>query len=159
MKRLLLIVLALLLSSCRFHLRGEQKVPFSEIGIDPSGTPLAKALQRELAFNHVKVVPASGKVYTLHILKNVQDRIILSLDAAGQVREYQLRYRVSFRLVSPTGRIAIPLSELNLSRIMSYDVTEILAKTSEADLLNRNMVDDAANQILRRLGSVHTDEN
>lgn len=156
----LVLILALLLASCGFHLRGEAPMPFGQVAITPEKSGLGLALKRALQTGgRVEVVAAGPRVYRLEILKELIDRVILSLDAAGQVREYQLQYKVAFRLKNPEGDVVIPMSELKLSRIMSYDNTQILAKTSEADLLYRNMRDDAVNQIMRRLSAYHPNEN
>ncbi len=161
MRRLLAIFLLLTLASCGFHLRGEQKLPFESIAISPEESQLALALTRLIREgSEARVAGAPDKVsYRLQILSEVNDRIILSLDATGQVREYQLRYKVAFRLLDPKGEVVIPRSELFLTRLMSYDISEILAKESEASLLYRNMRQDAADQIVRRLAAVRLDEN
>lgn len=149
------------LASCGFHLRGQQKLPFESLVISPEGSALGVVLKREIeAGSEARVVRTPSKSsYRLQILNESNDRIILSLDATGQVREYQLRYRVAFRLVDARGEVVIPRSELFLTRLLSYDISEILAKESEAALLYRNMQIDAANQIIRRLAVVKPDEN
>jgi LPS-assembly lipoprotein len=161
MRKLLPLFLLLTLASCGFHLRGQQKLPFERIAISPADSPLALDLRREITEgNEARVVNAPDKVsYRLQILSEVRDRIILSLDATGQVREYELRYKVVFRLLDPKGEVVIPRSELFLTRLLSYDISEILAKESEASLLYRNMRQDAADQIVRRLVAARIDEN
>ncbi len=161
MRKFLPLFLLLTLVSCGFHLRGQQKLPFESIAISPADSPLAKVLSREIREgNEARVVNAPDKVsYRLQILSEVRDRIILSLDATGQVREYELRYKVAFRLLDPKGEVVIPRSELFLTRLLSYDISEILAKESEASLLYRNMRQDAADQIVRRLVAARIDEN
>lgn len=161
MRKLLPFFLLLTLASCGFHLRGEQKLPFESVTISPQDSPLALDLKREITEgSEARVAGAPDKVsYRLQILGEVSDRVILSLDATGQVREYQLRYKVTFRLLDPKGEVVIPRSQLFLTRLLSYDISEILAKESEASLLYRNMRQDAADQIVRRLVAVRLDEN
>lgn len=161
MRILPILFLTFLLASCGFHLRGQQSLPFESIVISPPGSALADALGQAIeAGSHAHVVNSPAKnSYRLQILDETFDRVILSLDATGQVREYQLRYSVAFRLLDPKGNVLIPRSELSLSRLMSYNISEILAKESEAALLNRNMQSDAVFQIMRRLAAVKPDEN
>ncbi len=161
MRKLVPVFLAFMLASCGFHLRGQEKFPFESIAISPEGSPLAAELKRSIeSGSEARVVDKPTKSsWRLEILSAVNDRIILSLDATGQVREYQLRYKVAFRLLDDKGDVRIPRSELFLTRLLSYDISEILAKESEAVLLNQNMQSDAVDQIIRRLAAVNPDEN
>ena len=65
--------------------------------------------------------------------------------------EYQLRYRVSFRLTDGKNREHIPASELVLKRDYSYSDAQALSKDSEEALLYREMRNDAVQQLVRRL--------
>ncbi len=83
-----------------------------------------------------------------------RDRIILSLSGAGRVREYQLKLTVQYRLVDNKGGVAIPTSEIQLQRILTYDDSQIIAKQLEEAQLFRDMEQDAAGQILRRMTAI-----
>ncbi|MHB1099394.1 MAG: LPS-assembly lipoprotein LptE [Burkholderiales bacterium] len=161
MRKLVLVFLVFMLASCGFHLRGQEKFPFESLAISPAGSPLAVLLKRSIeSGSEARVVNAPTKSsWRLEILSEAGDRIILSLDATGQVREYQLRYKVAFRLLDDKGDVLIPRSELFLTRLLSYNISEILAKESEAVLLNHDMQSDAVDQIIRRLAAVKPDEN
>lgn len=157
--RTLLFISLLFLSSCGFHLRGQENLPFDRLQISPENSSMANALKQAIeAGTGTKVVEA-GAAYRLEILDESRDRVILALDSAGQVREYQLRYRVAYRLLGPGEKAVIPRSVLEMSRIMSYDNTQILAKAGEASLLYGNMQQDAVGQILVRMSAIHPDEN
>jgi LPS-assembly lipoprotein len=80
-------------------------------------------------------------------------KTILSFDTSGQVREFQLRYRLSFRVRDARGRDYLPQSEIRLTRDISYSNTQVLAKESEELLLFRDMQGDMVQQILRRLAA------
>ncbi len=136
-------------------------MPFDTLFISPPDSPLAIVLRKAIEHGskaHVVHAPAKD-AYRLEILDETTDRIILSLDATGQVREYQLQYKVTFRFLDPKGNVLIPRSELFLTRLLSYSISEILAKESEAQLLNKDMMNDAVFQIMRRLAAVKPDEN
>lgn len=161
MRSLVLAFLVLTLSSCGFHLRGQQALPFDSLVISPEGSPLAIALKQAIEVGSTTriVKKPSKSSYHLQILDETRDRIILSLDSTGQVREYELRYRVAFSLRGPGGKVVLARSDLLLTRIMSYSNTEMLAKIGEAELLYQNMQSDAVDQIMRRLSVIHPDEN
>ena len=80
-------------------------------------------------------------------------KTILSFSANGQVAELQLRYRLSFRVRDAKGRDYLPQSEIRLTRDISFNSSQVLAKESEELLLYRDMQSDMVQQILRRLAS------
>jgi LPS-assembly lipoprotein len=50
--------------------------------------------------------------------------------------------------------VAIPTSEIQLQRIMTYDDSQVIAKQQEEALLYKDMEQDAASQILRRMSAI-----
>jgi LPS-assembly lipoprotein len=89
----------------------------------------------------------------LQILSEAQEKQILSLTGGGRVSEYQLRYRVLFRLTDSKNREHIPASEILLRRDYSFSDDQALAKESEEAQLYRDMRSDAVRQLVRRLQS------
>jgi len=87
----------------------------------------------------------------LQIVNEAQEKLILSLSGGGRVSEYQLRYRVSFRLTDSKNREHIPASEILLRREYTYSDSQALASQSEETLLYRDMRNDAVSQLMRRL--------
>jgi LPS-assembly lipoprotein len=88
------------------------------------------------------------------VLSETRDRLVLSTNSAGQVREMQLYLRIRFRLRTPAGKELIPPSEVVQSRDITYNETAALAKESEEQLLYRDMTNDIVQQTLRRLAAV-----
>ena len=67
------------------------------------------------------------------------------------MREFQLRYRVQFRLTDKKNREHIPASEILLKRDYSFNDEQALSKEAEEALLYRDMQNDAVQQLVRRL--------
>jgi len=84
-------------------------------------------------------------------MNELREKQILSITGGGRVSEYQLRYRVFFRLTDAKNREHIPASELILKRDFSYNDEQALSKDSEEALLYRDMRDDAVQQLVRRM--------
>ena len=152
--------LCLLPAACGYQLRGDVVIPFNAIHIDaPAGSPIAADLTRKLQLASTKlaasVAPsANSNDARLVISVDSRDKIILSLSGAGRVREFQLKLRVAFQLIDAKGEVLIPTSEVNLTRIMSFDDAFVLAKQKEEALLYRDMEAEVVQQILRRLSQV-----
>jgi len=149
-------IAAMLLASCGFHLRGEYNVPFASVMVAAPGTSqVADRIKRELTNSPTRLAATAGEAEAqLSVMSERRDRIILSLSGAGRVREYQLKLTVQYRLVDNKGGVAIPTSEIQLQRILTYDDSQIIAKQLEEAQLFRDMEQDAAGQILRRMTAI-----
>jgi LPS-assembly lipoprotein len=95
----------------------------------------------------------AGAQATLSITSEDRSKTILSFDTGGRVREFQLRYRLSFRVHDAKGRDYLPQSEIRLTRDISFNDAQVLAKEQEELLLFRDMQSDMVQQILRRLAA------
>lgn len=78
----------------------------------------------------------------------------MSVSGGGRVREFELLYRVSFRLTDAKGTELIPTNEIVLHRILPYTDAQVVAKEGEEAMLVREMQNDSAAQIVRRLSAV-----
>ena len=145
---------ALLVAACGFQLRGSATLPFSTLYVQAAPTSqFATDLRRAVrsgSGTRIAERPEQAEV-VLHILSELQEKQILSLTGGGRVSEYQLRYRVSFRLTDSKNREHIPTSEIVLRRDYTYNDSQVLATESEEALLYRDMRNDAVQQLVRRL--------
>jgi LPS-assembly lipoprotein len=144
------------LAACGFRPAGSVTVPYATLYVAaPNYSSFGAEVKRfmesggrtRLADN-----PANADA-VLEILSEQQEKVVLSLSSAGRVVEYLLRYRVAFRLLDPTKRVLIPLSEISLQRDLTYDDSATLGKENEEALLYRDMKNDAVQQLLRRLAA------
>jgi LPS-assembly lipoprotein len=154
LKKLLLLVL-MLLAGCGFRLRGTADLPFQTLYIPNAVTGIALDLKRSIqAGTDAKVVEdAKAADAVLAFSHETRQKEILSLNAAGRVREFRLRYRVGFRVHDGKGNDYVPLSSMELTRDVSFNDAEVLAKEAEEQLLFRDMQSDMVQQIMRRLAA------
>ncbi len=147
----------LLLGGCGFALRRAGPLPFRSIALVgfAASSPLRSALERELRAAGVTIddAPARAEV-VLDTLVDQRQRTVEASTAAGQVREVQLRVRLRFRAATPAGRLLLPAADLLLTRDLSYNETDALAKQQEEALLYRAMDEDIVAQVLRRLAAI-----
>lgn len=147
-----------LLAGCGFKLRGQQNFAFSSIAILPnSGGAVVQELRRSFG-GTVQVlgddVPVAQAQVVLKLLGEQREKVVVGVNASGQVREFQLRLRVRFRLDTPKGKELIAENEISQQRDISYNESAALAKETEEAMLYRDMQSDIAQQIQRRLASV-----
>ncbi len=153
-----ILLIAMTLSSCGFQLRGQAAIPYKTMFIETNGYSLfANDLERAIrSGSKTKIVSSRVEAdAVLKVLNEVQEKQILALSSAGKVLEFELRYRVSFRLTDRAGKDLTAPGEIYLRRYMTYEDTEVLAKESEEALLYRDMKADAVQQMLRRLSVAH----
>ena len=145
----------MLLGGCGFRLRGTAEVPFETVYVPGATGGIALDLKRNIETGtRARVVddPKSAQAL-LQFTEESRSKEILSLTAAGRVREFQLRYRVGFRVVDGKGGEFVPTSVIQLTRDVTFNDAEILAKEQEEQLLFRDMQSDMVQQILRRLAA------
>jgi LPS-assembly lipoprotein len=152
----LAVILALCVaaSGCGFKLRGQQTFAFDAINV-PLNTPLGFELKRNIAAanEQIKLVDSAADAdAVLSILSEAQEKVILSLNTQGRVREYQLRYRVVYRVSTPKGIDFIAPTAVLLTRDITFN-DQVLAKETEEAQLYREMRSDLVQQIVRRLGA------
>jgi LPS-assembly lipoprotein len=156
MRLALALAASLLIAGCGFQLRGTADLPFETIYLPPAGGPgIALDLRRNVqAGTNTKVVTDPKQAQAvLEFSQEIRDRLILSLAATGRVREYQLRYRVSFRVHDGKGGEFLPTSSVLLTRDITFNDSDVLSKESEEQLLYRDMQTDMVQLIMRRLAA------
>ena len=148
------------LNGCGFALRKAPDFAFSTLysGLSES-SPLGVELKRSLqSTRKVKVISDARLIneaqVVLDVLLDQREKVVLSLNASGQVREFQLRLRFGFRLRTLAGKELIPATEIALQRDISFNESAVLAKEAEEALLYRDMQSDVVQQIMRRLAAV-----
>jgi len=158
--RLLLAVLfAALVAGCGFHLRGtlSGNLPYKTMYIAlPETADVRIWLERYINAAGSTEIVEDGKLAeaTFQQLTDSRQKTILSVNAQGRVREYRLQLTYRFQVVNTKGQVLIPPNEVNLSRDITFDDSNILAKDLEEGLLWRDMNNDLVNQIMRRLSIV-----
>jgi len=148
-------VLLLALAACGFKLRGTADVPFETIYLPGATGGIALDLKRNIQIGtNAKVVDDAAKAEAvLQFTEETKQKEVLSLTGTGKVREFQLRYRVGFRVHDNKGGEYVPQSSIQLTRDVTFNDTEILAKEQEEQILFRDMQTDMVQQILRRLAA------
>ncbi|HTP96164.1 MAG TPA: LPS assembly lipoprotein LptE [Burkholderiales bacterium] len=144
-----------MLAACGFQLRGQAKLPFQTLYVQVNeASQFGNELKRAIRGGSQATLtdkPDDAEAL-LAILSEAREKQILSLGAGGRVREFQLRYRVTYRVTDPKGtKVFTGPSEILLKRDFSFNDSEVLSKESEEALLYRDMQSDAVRQLMRRL--------
>jgi len=146
-----------LLAGCGFQLRGAYALPYDSLYLSmPEYSDLGAGLKRAIrASGSTRLTEtAEGAQARFIPAIDAREKVILSLSGTGRVRELRLRWRYSYRIVDDKGRDLVPAGEIELSRDMTYDDSNVLSKEQEEVLLWRDMQGDMVQQLMRRLAAV-----
>ena len=148
-----------LLTACGFQLRQAPSFAFGSIFVNgPVNSSLANELRRNIAASEQVQVVDTARAPTaqvvLDLVSEQREKVVVGLNATGQVREFQLRTRVRFKLRNQQGKELVPETELLQQRDISFSESAALAKEAEENLLYRDMQSDLVQQLMRRLAAV-----
>jgi LPS-assembly lipoprotein len=156
-QQIFILVVLLLLTACGFKLRGQiSALPFKSMYVNaPDGHTIGLEMERMIKTSSTTKLAASPAEAdaTLDIISAVNDRAILSLSGGGRVRDFNLVYRVVYRVLDHRGVEIVPNTEITLTRILPFLDAQIVAKEAEERLLVKDMQTDALQQIVWRLST------
>jgi LPS-assembly lipoprotein len=164
MQRRFLLSLAAIapLAGCGFKLRQAPDFVFNSVAVTSQpNSPVALELRRTLAAdNRLRVLPADADPKQAQVIVNVplelRQKVVVGLNALGQVREFQLRSIIHFSVGTPQGKELVPETEMQQQRDISFNEAAVLAKEAEETLLYRDMQTDLVQQLMRRLAALKT---
>jgi LPS-assembly lipoprotein len=146
------------LSACGFKLRSAPNFAFQTIAVTPeTGGAVATDVIRYFGDAIRPLAPAAGALppdVILDIQQELREKSVVGVNATGQVREFQVRIRLRFRVRTPRGVELIAPTEIVQQRDISFNESAALAKEVEEGLLYRDMQNDIVQQLLRRLAAI-----
>lgn len=157
----LALLACLLLPACGFHLRdarsGAADLAAESIYVDEDGAAdLAEEVRRSLRIAGVRTAASAQEAqYVVLLSRENFRRDVLSVSPrTGKVEEYQLTLSARLSLREADGNTLLDEDPLSLVRDFTFDQDEVLGKFSEEETLRDELIRDAAEQVLRRVGTV-----
>jgi LPS-assembly lipoprotein len=153
---LALVSVVFLLSACGFHLKGmggsSRPLPFGSVYVEDGSSQLGPILHETLARNEKLVLLTSPKQAeaVVSVLGEHQSKEVSTINSGGKVNEYMLTYDATVRTVLD-GVPMEPDMDIKVRRYMNYSDSDVLGKEQEEALLWRDIRQDAAEQVVRRL--------
>jgi LPS-assembly lipoprotein len=153
-------VAAVAVGGCGFRLRGAQTLPIDALYLAlPVNSPLGAEITRVVrSSTNARVVADRKEAQAIfELLGEAREREVLSVNAQGRAREYQLRLLTTFRVTDPNSLELIAPTTLTARRDIAFNESELLAKESEEALLYRDMQSDLVRQMVARLQGMRFD--
>lgn len=154
-KATLMLVSALALTACGFHLRQSAALPpaMQRVHLTVNGgADLQRDLARALEASGATVEDKPGPgIAELHVPLASFSTETLTVSGYARVTEYAVRYQVQFQLNDGAGQILLPAQNISMSREFSYDATNTVGTTAQVEEIQRSLNDDMVQSILFRL--------
>jgi LPS-assembly lipoprotein len=152
------LVLALALAGCGFHLQGRALLPasfkMSYVDARDRQSDFVQGLRNALLVNGVEITEDTKvATATIHVLDDKHTQRILSVSPDNLPREYELTYTVRFSVTTGDKEL-LASQEVSTSREYSFAVTELLAKENEEAVLQAALAHDLVDVVMRRLSSL-----
>jgi LPS-assembly lipoprotein len=159
---LLLVIGALLVSACGFHLRGSVSaaLPFDTLHIRDRANDgmLTSQLKTALSRSDVSMVDDPDQADVVLTLRQVRsEQRVLTISPSGNVEEYAVYYTVDFTLWDKQEAGPGLVQTIELQRDYTYDEDQVLETGQEKDRLVRAMRTDAVRNLLQRMQAMNRD--
>jgi LPS-assembly lipoprotein len=150
------IAAAVALAGCGFHLRRSAALPApmaQRVYLQfNGGGELPRSLAGALRASKVEVLdePVKG-VPTLSVPVAAFSSRLLTSSGFERVGEYVVGFVVQFQLTDSDGKVLVPMQTINLSHEFAIDQTQFSAISSETEAIERSLVREMTDAVMRRL--------
>jgi LPS-assembly lipoprotein len=153
-----LLVAALTLNACGFHLQGRLPLPpaltTTRVIADDDQTDFVQGLRRALISSGSTLTDFSERATgVVRIHKDEVTQKIISVSVNNIPREYEVTYTVEFSVEGTSGEL-LPSQRVSITRDYSFDETKLLAKENEEAILREGMANDLVGIVMRRLSAI-----
>jgi LPS-assembly lipoprotein len=163
-QRQLLLMLAViftlsLLAGCGYQLRGSASLPpvMSTTyvkGLRPYSALVDDFSQALRTRNATVTTDPEIASATLSITANDTEKLVLSVDTAGNVLEYEIRQTIRFSVVAADQQVLLSEQTVSLSRDFLFTSTDVLAKAREEKLVRRTLQKNIVNLAMLRIAAL-----
>jgi LPS-assembly lipoprotein len=154
----LVLSAALLLAGCGFRLQGTSALPEGldrvHVAVRDELSAFSVELFRGLERAGAQRVASPGEAdAVVRVTVDRTGRRVLSVSARNTPQEFEIFYVVEYS-IDAGGTQVVPPQRLELTRNISFDESQLLAKDREQEILSDAMARDLAGLVLRRLESL-----
>ncbi|MDD2722710.1 MAG: LPS assembly lipoprotein LptE [Methylovulum sp.] len=152
--KIFILVFALLVNACGYHLRGAVDLPegLKKVYLEGASIPLREQFRKVLrtASGELTATPeAAGTI--IKIANENSDQRVLSLSARGRSNELELYYRLQYGLVKSDNTVLMENQPIEIKREYFNDQQDMVAKDNEQQVIRNEMVHQAVRMMLDRI--------
>ena len=142
----------LMITSCGFHLRGMTEISFKTISLEGKELSFTKNLKKTLASNNVTIIlPTENPELRIELLSEESEKRILSLSGQGLVREFEIFYRVRYRIKTIDSETWSQENIVETRRDFTFSDSNLIGKEEEERQLNESMRNEAITNLFNQI--------
>ncbi len=152
------LCLALCLSACGFHLRGQYQLPapLYRLYIQTASPydPFVQALEQVLHKMKV-VVPKTAQEANVVLVVNAMSssQALVSSSTTSQVNTYAITYTLDFSLQDPQGKILLAAQRVSASQSYTISSSQAITGSAQAQQIQSQLYQDVIYQLFNLLSS------
>lgn len=151
-KKFITLLTLLMITSCGFHLRGMTEISFKTVSLEGKELSFTKNLKKTLTSNKVAIVlPTENPELRIELLSEESEKRILSLSGQGLVREFEIFYRVRYRVKTVDSETWSQENILETRRDFTYSDSNLIGKEEEERQLNESMHNEAITNLFNQI--------
>jgi LPS-assembly lipoprotein len=151
-KKLIAILLLIVITSCGFHLRGMTEISYKTISLEGKELSLTKNLKKILNTNKVAIVSSTeNPELRVEFLSEESEKRILSLSGQGLVREFEIFYRVRYRIKASDSEIWSQENIIETRKDFTYSDSNLIGKEEEERQLMEAMRIEAITSLFNQI--------
>ena len=151
-KKLIAILFLLVITSCGFHMRGMTEISFKTISLEGKELSFTKNLKQILNSNKVAIVsPTENPELRIELMSEESEKRILSLSGQGLVREFEIFYRVRYRIKTSDSEIWSQENIIETRKDFTYSDSNLIGKEEEERQLNEAMRNEAITNLFNQI--------
>lgn len=151
-------VFMMVFSSCGYKMAGSGEFSSSlentSVQAAVSSRELVRYIEKHLKSNEINIVGINEASAIINILNEQTDRVVLSLDNDGKVREFELILKVTYDVKRADDTYMLNEQEISLNRDFVFNKTNLLGSDEEQQEVFSEMRNDAAKVIVFRLQKI-----
>jgi len=151
--KLVILIMALLISACGYHLRGALELPqgMKNVYLEGGSAQLREQFQRAMEVSSVQLAssPESAGLI-VKIYEEDSRRRALSLSSGGTANDFELSYRFEYELLDSKNKVLMPRQPIEIKREYYNDQVAIIAKGNEESTIRDEMYQQAVRSIVNR---------
>jgi LPS-assembly lipoprotein len=151
-KKLIALLMLLIISSCGFHMRGMTEISYKTISLEGKELSFIKDLKKVLNRNKVAIVSSTeNPELRIELLSEESEKRILSLSGQGLVREFEIFYRVRYRVKTIDSEIWSQENIIETRKDFTYSDSNLIGKEEEERQLNEAMRNEAITNLFNQI--------
>ena len=152
-KNSVILIMALLLNACGYHLRGALDLPagMKNVYLEGGSAQLREQFNRAM---EISSVPLASSPETAGIIVKIFDednqRRVLSLGSGGTANSFELAYRFDYELMDSKNKVLMARQPVEIKREYFNDQLAIIAKDNEETVIRNEMYQQAVRTVVNR---------